>query len=158
MTEEIERLRDLAHEVCLGPSTRAIVQAAQARNIPCRRLNSESLVAFWAWPQAAAHPGGRDRPHRRHSRGHRPGQGDDPQVAAGGWRADALRAAGERRRGRLGQAACEIGVPVVVKPQDGNQGRGVATNLATREQVVAGYRRRAQGRESGAGRKICPRP
>ena len=27
--KEIERLRDLAHQVCLGPSTRAIVQAAQ---------------------------------------------------------------------------------------------------------------------------------
>ncbi len=37
------------------------------------------------------------------------------------------------------QAAVEIGVPVVVKPQDGNQGRGVATNLTTREQVVAAY-------------------
>src|SRR4029079_18021965 len=30
------------------------------------------------------------------------------------------------------EAAQEIGVPVVVKPQDGNFGRGVATNLRTR--------------------------
>ena len=30
-------------------------------------------------------------------------------------------------------------MPVVVKPQDGNQGRGVATNLSTRQQVVAAY-------------------
>ena len=37
------------------------------------------------------------------------------------------------------EAACEIGVPVVVKPQFGNQGRGVATNLRTKEQVVAAY-------------------
>ncbi|MEX0585525.1 MAG: Mur ligase family protein, partial [Pirellulales bacterium] len=36
-------------------------------------------------------------------------------------------------------AAEEIGLPVVVKPQYGNQGRGVATNLNTREQVVAAY-------------------
>ena len=33
-------------EVCLGPSTRAIVEAAQARGIPYRRLNTESLVLF----------------------------------------------------------------------------------------------------------------
>ena len=32
-----------------------------------------------------------------------------------------------------------IGVPVVVKPQDGNQGRGVTTNLTTKEQVLAAY-------------------
>jgi cyanophycin synthetase len=36
-------------------------------------------------------------------------------------------------------AALEIGLPVVVKPLDGNQGRGVALNLHTREQVLAAY-------------------
>src|SRR5262249_36622793 len=36
-------------------------------------------------------------------------------------------------------AAQEIGVPVVVKPQSGNQGGGVATTLPTREQVLAAY-------------------
>jgi cyanophycin synthetase len=36
-------------------------------------------------------------------------------------------------------AACEIGCPVVVKPQDGNQGKGVAVNLGTREQIEAAY-------------------
>ena len=36
-------------------------------------------------------------------------------------------------------AAEEIGVPVVVKPHFGNHGRGVATNLTTREQVIAAY-------------------
>jgi cyanophycin synthetase len=36
-------------------------------------------------------------------------------------------------------AACEIDGPVVVKPQDGNQGKGVAVNLITREQIEAAY-------------------
>src|SRR6202043_3562525 len=36
-------------------------------------------------------------------------------------------------------AAEEIGPPVVLKPQYGNQGRGVATNLTKREQVVQAY-------------------
>jgi cyanophycin synthetase len=36
-------------------------------------------------------------------------------------------------------AAEEIGYPVVVKPQCGNQGRGVATNLQTPEEVRASY-------------------
>ncbi len=34
------------------------------------------------------------------------------------------------------RAAEEVGLPVVVKPQYGNQGRGVFTDLTTREQVV----------------------
>ena len=37
---EIEQLRELAHDVCLGPSTAAIVAAAKARGIPSLRLNT----------------------------------------------------------------------------------------------------------------------
>ena len=37
------------------------------------------------------------------------------------------------------RAAQELGGPVVVKPLDGNHGRGVATNLTTREQITAAY-------------------
>jgi cyanophycin synthetase len=37
------------------------------------------------------------------------------------------------------QAAVELGLPVVVKPQYGNHGRGVATNLASRDQVLKAY-------------------
>src|SRR5262245_56558418 len=44
VTAEIAKLRDLAHNVCLGPSTNSIVEAAKTRGIPNFRLNSESLV------------------------------------------------------------------------------------------------------------------
>src|SRR5690606_22012581 len=37
------------------------------------------------------------------------------------------------------EAACEIGVPVVVKPYDGNHGRGVFTNVMTREEVESAW-------------------
>ncbi|MDP1238460.1 ATP-grasp domain-containing protein, partial [Klebsiella pneumoniae] len=37
------------------------------------------------------------------------------------------------------EAAEDIGVPVVVKPNDGNHGRGVFTNLMTREEVETAY-------------------
>ena len=44
------------------------------------------------------------------------------------------------------EAAHEIDAPVVVKPRFGNQGRGVATNLTTREQVMAAFdNARAEG-------------
>src|SRR5687768_8652605 len=41
---KVEELRNLAYDVCLGPSTGSIVNAAKARGIPFRRLNSGSLV------------------------------------------------------------------------------------------------------------------
>jgi cyanophycin synthetase len=38
------------------------------------------------------------------------------------------------------QVAVEIGLPVVVKPQDGNQGKGVTVNVNTREDMESAYR------------------
>jgi cyanophycin synthetase len=78
---------------------------------------------------AAAHPGGRNRSHQRRRRIDRPGQGTEQDPAARGRRS------GSHGRPVLSAedawaAACEIGGPVVVKPQDGNQGKGVAVNLA----------------------------
>ena len=45
-------------------------------------------------------------------------------------------------------AAEDIGLPVVVKPYDGNHGRGVFTNLTTREEVLSAY---AVAVEEGSG-------
>ena len=42
--DEINKLRALADELCLGPGTRSIIKAAADRNIPYLRLNSGSLV------------------------------------------------------------------------------------------------------------------
>src|SRR5262249_54450253 len=41
---ELPRLRDLANDVRLGPSTAAIVRAALRRGIPVRRLHARGLV------------------------------------------------------------------------------------------------------------------
>ncbi len=46
VSEEIERLKAIIEDVSLGPSTRAIADAASRRNIPWRRLTSGSLIRF----------------------------------------------------------------------------------------------------------------
>ena len=89
-------------EVCLGPSTRAIVEAAAARGIPVRRLNTDSLVQLGHGSRQRRIQARRDRPHRRHRRRDRPRQGTDPHAAGRRGRARARRAAGDGRRGRLG--------------------------------------------------------
>ena len=40
----IPDLRDISDDLCLGPSTHAIVRAAEVREIPAHRLNTDSLV------------------------------------------------------------------------------------------------------------------
>jgi len=135
---EIARLRSLSQDICLGPSTRGITDAAQARGIPVRRLNDRSLVQLGYGARqrricaaetdrtgAIAEQIAQDKELTRQllrSMGVPTPDGRPVSSAEDAW-----------------AAAEELGVPVVVKPQDGNQGRGVATNLRTREQVLKAY-------------------
>jgi cyanophycin synthetase len=135
---EVAKLRDLVHEVCLGPSTAAIVAAAKDRDIPCIRMNTDSLVQL-----------GYGARQRRICAA----ETDRTSAIAESIASDKhltrtlLKAAGVPvPEGRpvadvedAWRAAEELGGPVVVKPLDGNHGRGVATNLTTREQVAAAY-------------------
>ncbi len=138
LTDAVNRLRELNEEICLGPSTSAIVGAAVARGIPFRRLTDGSMVQF-GW-------GSRQRRIQA-------AETDMTGVVAESIAQDKeltrmlLSAAGiPVPSGRpvanaedAWAAACEIGGPVVVKPRDGNQGKGVGVNLISCEQVKAAY-------------------
>ncbi|WP_300454116.1 cyanophycin synthetase [Accumulibacter sp.] len=134
----LTRLRELDEDVRLGPSTGAIVYAALARRIPFRRLTEGSMVQFgWGSRQRRIQAAETDRTSAvaesiaqdkelskrlLHAAGVPVPSGRPVHSAEDAW-----------------AAACEIGGPVVVKPQDGNQGKGVAVNLSTREQIEAAY-------------------
>jgi cyanophycin synthetase len=131
-------LKEFAYDVCLGPSTRSIVDAAKAKSIPWRRLNEGSLVqlgygihqrrictAETDSTSAIAESIAQDKELTRsllRSIGIPTPEGRAVESAEDAW-----------------EAAEDIGLPVVVKPQYGNHGRGVATNLQSQEQVIAAY-------------------
>jgi cyanophycin synthetase len=135
---ELVRIRDLAQDICLGPSTLSIVSAAQRRGIPVRRLNEASLVQLGYGAKqrrimaaetdrtgAIAQEIAQDKELTRRllaEAGVPVPEGRPVESADDAW-----------------EAAEDIGLPVVVKPQDGNQGRGVALNLQTEEQVRQAY-------------------
>jgi cyanophycin synthetase len=138
LADALHRLRDLDEDERLGPSTGAIVQAAAARGIPFRRLTSGSLVQFgWGSKQRRIQAAETDR-----SSAIAEAIAQDKDLTK-----KLLDAAGVPvPNGRpvkdaddAWAAAQEIGGPVVVKPRDGNQGKGVAVNIETRGQVLAGY-------------------
>ncbi|MBS3936490.1 MAG: cyanophycin synthetase, partial [Sulfuritalea sp.] len=143
----VEALTDLVDAKYLGPSTAAIVAAADDRHIPAIRLSEGNLVQLgygaksrriWTaetdLTSAIAESISRDKdltksllapcgvpaPEGR--------MADDPADA---W-----------------EAAQEIGLPVVVKPYDGNHGRGVFINLTTREEIETAY---GVAEEEGSG-------
>ncbi|MEK7705515.1 MAG: cyanophycin synthetase [Myxococcota bacterium] len=139
----IARLRTLVEQVSLGPSTLAIVAAAEARGIPVRRLNDGSLVQL-------GH-GARQRriwtaeTDRTSAIGESIAQ--DKELTK-----SLLRAVGVPvPEGRVAAdapdawaAACAIGVPVVGKPVAGNHGRGVFIGLRTQVEVETAYATAAQ--------------
>jgi cyanophycin synthetase len=134
----VERLHELANDVRLGPSTAAIVRAALARGIPFRRLNTGSLVQLGQGihqrrilaaetdaTSAVAEAVAKDKELTR------------TLLRAVGVPVPDGRPVADAEGARA--AAEELGGPVVVKPQDGNHGRGVTTNLTTAEQVGRAY-------------------
>ncbi|MFH1113066.1 MAG: cyanophycin synthetase [Pseudomonadota bacterium] len=137
------RLRDLAGSVCLGPSTRSIVDAALKRGIPVRRLNDGSLVQL-----------GHGARQRRVMAAETDRTGTIAQEIAQDKQLTkmVLRAAGVpvpagstvENAEEAWTAANDIGLPVTVKPSDGNQGKGVSVMLTTEEQVRKAFEAAAQ--------------
>ncbi|MFM8548936.1 MAG: cyanophycin synthetase family protein, partial [Betaproteobacteria bacterium] len=134
----VTELREIADSECLGPSTAAIVKAAELRGIPAIRLNDGNLVQL-----------GYGRSQRRIWTA----ETDRTSAIAEGVSRDKqltkslLEACGVAvPQGRMvadaedaWEAAQDIGLPVVGKPVDGNHGRGVCLNLMSREQVLAAF-------------------
>jgi len=151
----LHRLRELDEDVRLGPSTGSIVNAAVARGIPFRRLTEGSLVQF-GW-------GSRQRRIQA------------AEIDATGAIAETIAQDKELTKKLLDAAgvpvplgrvvtdpddawaaAQEIGLPVVIKPKDGNQGKGVTVNVNTREQLTAGFHAASEFRDDILVEKYLP--
>ncbi|MBU1237412.1 MAG: cyanophycin synthetase [Gammaproteobacteria bacterium] len=137
-TTALAQLRELDEDERLGPSTGSIVQAAVARGIPFRRLTSGSLVQLgWGSRQRRIQAAETDLGGAIAEAIAQDKDLTKRLLMAGG--VSVPRGRPVRDAEDAWAAAQEVGCPVVVKPQDGNQGKGVAVNLDTREQVLAAY-------------------
>ena len=139
IADAVARMKRVVDRNALGPSTSAIIDAAEARGIPWRRLREgRSLVQF-----------GQGANQRRiwTAETDRTGAIAEHIVQDKDLTRNLLRKAGVPvPEGRVvanpadaWEAAEDIGTPVVVKPQDANHGRGVFINLTTREQVESAF-------------------
>ncbi len=134
----VSAVRDKLDDCYLGPSTAAIVAAASDRHIPHIRLNDGNLVQLG---------------HGKRQRRIWTAETDLTSAIAEGIAADKdltkrlLRAVGvpvpegeaAATPAAAWQAAQDIGLPVVVKPADGNHGRGVTLDLTTQAEVEAAW-------------------
>ncbi|MGZ4116097.1 MAG: cyanophycin synthetase family protein, partial [Bacteroidia bacterium] len=139
ISEDIEELKRIYNSECLGPSTQAIADEAKRRNIPYTRLNNDSLLML--------------------------GQGANQKIICSSLAATTssigVDLADNKETTRqllsasyvpvpeglvitheedLKEATEEIGFPLVVKPINGNHGRGVTTNILNYEQALEAFR------------------
>ena len=134
----VQAIRDQIDDCYLGPSTAAIVAAATARGIPHIRLNDGNLVQLgygasqrriWTAETDLTSAIGESIAHDKDltksllaSCGVPVPEGQIVNSAKAAW-----------------EAAQDIGLPVVVKPSDGNHGRGVSLELNTCEEVQSAF-------------------
>ncbi len=134
----IAELREIDEDERLGPSTGSIVHAAVARDIPYRRLTRGSLVQFgWGSKQRRIQAAEIDSTSAIAE-----SIAQDKDLTK-----ELLRAAGVPVPVGVvvddvdagWQAANEIGLPIVTKPFDGNQGKGVTVNIVSRDHFVIAF-------------------
>lgn len=133
--EAVEELREIVDSRCLGPSTASIVDAADDRGIPAIRLLADgnlvqlghgaAMRRIWTAEtdatSAIAETISRDKDLTKRllaDCGVPVPEGREVTSPADAW-----------------EAAEEIGLPVCVKPVDGNHGRGVFIDIGSREEV-----------------------
>lgn len=136
--QAIKEIEDLIDSLYLGPSTGCIVDAARERRIPTNRLTEGNLVQLgyghkqkriWTaetdLTSAISEGISRDKDLTKSllsTCGVSVPEGRMVEDAQDAW-----------------SAAQDIGLPVVVKPYDGNHARGVFTNLNTQEEVCTAF-------------------
>ncbi|MDP9108932.1 MAG: cyanophycin synthetase, partial [Pseudomonadota bacterium] len=147
LSDALRQLRELDEDVRLGPSTGAIVAAAVARNIPYRRLTDGSLVLFgWGSRQRRIQAAEMDTTSAIAEAIAQDKDLTKKLLSAAGVPVPIGRAVDDVEDAWA--AACEIGLPVVIKPRDGNQGKGVTVNVTTRAQLEAAYATAAEFRDA----------
>jgi len=130
----VRALHDLDEDIRLGPSTGAIVQAAVARGIPYRRLTDGSLVQFgWGIHQRRIQAAEIDRTSAIAE-----SIAQDKDLSKRLLEAIGVPVPSGRSVTEIDEAwevMQSLRSPVVVKPRDGNQGKGVTVNVHSRAEL-----------------------
>ncbi len=135
LEEDIQRMREIREDTRLGPSTGCIVDEAAKRGIPYIRLNKHSLVQLGYGV------------HQKRIRATIASTTSNiaVDIACDKEETKSLLEAAEipvprgtviRTEEGLQEAVEKYGYPLVIKPIDGNHGKGNTTNITTWEQAV----------------------
>ena len=134
MDRDIQQLREIREDTRLGPSTGSIVDEAVKRGIPYIRLNKQSLVQLGYGV------------HQKRIRATIASTTSSIAVDIAGDKEETKNLLGAaeipvpkgiiiHREDTIEYAIENVGFPFVIKPIDGNHGKGDTTNITTLEQA-----------------------
>ncbi|MBN8688367.1 MAG: cyanophycin synthetase [Chitinophagales bacterium] len=138
LTDDIQQMREIREDTRLGPSTGCIVEEAAKRGIPYIRLNKQSLVQL----------GYGVNQKRIRATIASTTSNIAVDIACDKEETKMLLEAAEipvprgtvvRSEEGLDAAIEKFGYPLVIKPIDGNHGKGNTTNITNREQALKAF-------------------
>ncbi|MFK5983104.1 MAG: cyanophycin synthetase, partial [Flavobacteriaceae bacterium] len=149
MTEDIQQMREIREDERLGPSTGSIVQEAVNRGIPWIRLNKYSLVQLGY--------GANQKRIQATVTSETSSIGvelacdkEDTKFLLEQAEVEVPRGDIIRRERSLKDACDYVGFPLVIKPIDGNHGRGITVDINNYEDALVAFHHAKDSSKSGA--------
>ena len=149
MSEDIQEMRELRESDRLGPSTGSIIAEAEARGIPWIRLNKYSLCQLGY--------GANQKRIQATVTSETSSIGveiacDKEDTKYLLERAEVEVPKGDiiRKERSLEEACNYVGYPLVIKPVDGNHGRGITVDIQNLDDALVGFRHAKESSRSGA--------
>jgi cyanophycin synthetase len=138
VSKDVQRMREIREEVRFGPSTGALVEEADSRNIPFIRLNDQSLVqlgygVYQKRIQATT------TANTNMIAVDIAGNKDATKKLLGDMGIPVPRGHKIRSIDDLESSLNSIGFPAVIKPLDGNHGKGATVGIKTLEAGQAAF-------------------
>ncbi|MGJ8664999.1 MAG: cyanophycin synthetase [Patiriisocius sp.] len=148
-TDDIQEMRELREAQRLGPSTGSIVEEAESRGIPWIRLNKYSLCQLGY--------GANQKRIQATVTSETSSIGvelacdkEDTKFLLEQAEVEVPRGDIIRRESSLEGACNYVGYPLVMKPIDGNHGRGITVNIKNYEHALEAYKHAKNSSKSGA--------
>lgn len=136
---DIQKMRELRESVRLGPSTGSIIEEAEARGIPWFRLNKYSLCQLGY--------GANQKRIQATVTSETSSIGvelacdkEDTKYLLEQAEVDVPRGDIIRRESSLEETCNYVGYPLVIKPVDGNHGRGITVNIKNYDDALVAFR------------------
>jgi len=149
MADDIQHMRELRENSRLGPSTGSIVEEAESRGIPWIRLNKYSLCQLGY--------GANQKRIQATVTSETSSIGvelacdkEDTKYLLEQAEVEVPKGDIVRRERSLEEACRYVGFPLVIKPVDGNHGRGITVDIQNYEEALDAFRHAKESSRSGA--------